>query len=118
MLSLPHFRYCVPARCLTALDHLAMSPVSNSTSMLSMPKSLHTQPQSQSLYSYDHGSSTWSQIVAPPTQTSLLHRFDFAVLTWNIDFSTPHPKLRLKSALSYLEQLLNRSKPSSPLIVL
>ncbi|KAI0785956.1 Endonuclease/exonuclease/phosphatase [Abortiporus biennis] len=88
-----------------------------------VPSSSNLRPRIQSLYSFDHKNASWTErkraAISPSDYIS-----KFSLATWNIDFSSPLPILRLKSALDYLEQLLSpllnsdNDNPPPPTIIL
>ncbi|KAF8891840.1 Endonuclease/exonuclease/phosphatase [Infundibulicybe gibba] len=65
------------------------------------------------MYTFNPISSTWVPKIANAVDAFRvpLNMSMFAVLTWNIDFSRPFPKLRLGSLLSHLESTLFSSSP-------
>jgi len=75
-------------------------------------------PVYQSLYSFDHKYSAWSPVT--PTSNRVDGVSEFAVITWNIDFTAPLRILRFETLLSHLEHLLSpiESQPLPTIILL
>jgi len=81
---------------------------------LNYTKAIMSRPSSQSLYSYDSRTSSWRERLTMNPEHIPSIPFDFAVLTWNVDFMAPRPVIRIQALIDHIEQLISPPVDSSP----